>query len=106
MLKVDPRKVFSAEESENERSRILSVLLDSIKQVKETEIGFSLRLGTNVEDMILASEWIQVERLCNPFLRFTLVVESNGGPVSLEIGGPSGTKDFLSTELALSRWAL
>ena len=38
---------------------------------------------------------IDAERACCRFLRFTLVVEPDGGPLSLTLSGPPGTSDFL-----------
>ncbi|MEJ2744060.1 MAG: hypothetical protein P8176_16720, partial [Gammaproteobacteria bacterium] len=65
---------------------------------------YRLRFGTSENDLVLVSEWIHVERVCNPFLRFRMSVEANGGPISVEIAGPAGTQDFLRSELALGRW--
>ena len=44
------------------------------------------------------AEFISNERLCCPFLRFTLNVNSNQGPVSLSLTGPHGTQEFLRAE--------
>jgi hypothetical protein len=38
---------------------------------------------------------IDAERRCCPFLRFALVSEPDGGPISLEVTGPPGTAQFL-----------
>lgn len=38
---------------------------------------------------------VDAERACCPFLQFTLVVEPGGGPLSLTLTGPPGTRDFL-----------
>jgi hypothetical protein len=79
-------------------------MLDAIKYVKAVDSGYRIRFGASQEDLMLASEWIHVERVCHPFLRFKMSVESNGGPISLEMAGPMGTQDFLRSELALNRW--
>jgi hypothetical protein len=39
---------------------------------------------------------IDAERQCCRFLRFDLTVEPDGGPVSLALSGPPGTKAFLA----------
>ena len=104
MQRVDPKRVFPEAEAAELRVKTLPMVLDSIKHVSETEAGFSVRLGSAVHDLVLVSDCMQIERACNPFLRFSLTVESNEGPITLDISGPTGTKDFLSTEMALSRW--
>jgi hypothetical protein len=44
------------------------------------------------------TEFVVNERLCCPFLKFTLTVFSNGEPVSLSLTGPLGTQEFLLAE--------
>ena len=39
---------------------------------------------------------IEAERQCCRFLRFELTVETDAGPISLLLTGPSGTAEFLS----------
>lgn len=95
---------LSTEEAQEMRGELITRMLDSIKQVREIDSGYVLRFGSSSQDLVMVSEWIQVERLCNPFLRFRLSVESNGGPISVEMAGPSGTQDFLRSEFALNRW--
>jgi hypothetical protein len=43
---------------------------------------------------------IEAEHRCCRFLRFVLLVEPGDGPVWLEVTGPEGTDNFLSTLLA------
>lgn len=104
MYNVDASRIVSTSEAQEKRSELLSVVLDSIKQVKEIENGYVLRFAPNQEDYVLISDWLQVENICSPFLRSQMVSESNNGPIWVELSGPSGTKDFLKTELAISRW--
>ena len=44
--------------------------------------------------MILRME--DAERRCCRFLRFQIIVEPDGGPVSVELTGPPGTREFLA----------
>lgn len=104
MYKVSPDRLFNSENAQKHRQQMLTQVADSIKQVQETESGYSLRFSSNNQDIVLVSDWMQAERICNPFLRFMLTVESNQGPIFCELGGPSGTKSFLSTTLGLNRW--
>ncbi|OUS32424.1 hypothetical protein A9Q99_01155 [Gammaproteobacteria bacterium 45_16_T64] len=95
---------LSEEAAREAREQILSLVLDLIKQVSETEEGYLFDFGRNDEATWLACQLIEVERKVNPFLRMHLVSESHNGPVKLEIVGPSGTKSFLHSEFGLSRW--
>lgn len=104
MLKVNPNRIFSPEQAQEKREELLTIIVDSIKQVSETDAGYQLRFSPENEDLVLVSDWIQAERTCNPFLRFMMSVESNHGPLSCELGGPDGTKSFLGSALGLNRW--
>ena len=45
------------------------------------------------------AETIEAERQCCRFLRFSVTVEPDGGPISLELTGPPGTREFVSAIL-------
>lgn len=82
------------------RAREAGLLTSVAARVEERlEIEEGLRLRFAVSDVLLAdlTELITLERRCCPFLRFALVVEAGGGPLWLELSGPSGTRAFLST---------
>jgi hypothetical protein len=38
---------------------------------------------------------VDAERQCCRFLQFSITVEADGGPISLDLRGPSGTREFL-----------
>lgn len=86
------------------REPILGVVLDSIKSVMENEDGFTLNFGRESRIIRSVSQMIEIERVTNPFLRMALVVESNQGPIKLDLSGPTGTKDFLISAFGLKRW--
>jgi len=86
------------------REQLLPIVLDLMKQVSETDDGYVFDFGRDDEALEIAYQWVEIERKANPFLRMLLTSESNQGPIKLEIVGPSGTKNFLHTEFALSRW--
>lgn len=95
---------FTKEAAEEMRETLLSVVLDLIKSVQETDDGYVLVFGRVPQAVQPLAQLMQVERVMNPFMRMSLVVESNEGPVKLELSGPSGTKEFLSSEFGLKRW--
>ena len=43
---------------------------------------------------------IDAERQCCRYLRFQLVVEQDGAPITLDVTGPEGTKEFLADLIA------
>ena len=47
------------------------------------------------DDLSAVSPVIDTERRCCRFLRFALTAEPDGGPISLEVTGPPGTREFL-----------
>lgn len=104
MYQYENNRLLNVEEAKEKRSDLLSIILDSIKQVKELENGYALRFSPGQNELLSVLDWIHVETICNAFLRFQLVVESNNGPIWLEMSGPTGVKDFLNSEFALSRW--
>ncbi|MBV1874391.1 MAG: hypothetical protein KUG80_06405 [Gammaproteobacteria bacterium] len=83
---------------------VLPQILSHLKRVVEVENGYSLCFHSDDEVLGLICEWLIIERVCNPFLRYRLGLESNNGPIKLEVNGPAGTKSFLADELGLQRW--
>jgi len=57
--------------------------------------GVRLELAPTTEALAHAARVVDRERRCCPFLRFTLVVAPDGGPVTLDVTGPPGTRDLL-----------
>jgi len=104
LKKMDAHRVLTLEQAQEKRIEQLPLLLDEIKQVKIIDAGYSLRFGPEAISLILVCDWLQIERICQPFLRMKLSCESNQGPVWLDVSGPSGTQDFLKSEYGLNRW--
>ena len=73
-------------------------LFKSVGVVREVEGGFDFTFPKESGFFPPIAEFIANERLCCPFLTFTLSVVSNHETVSLSLTGPVGTKDFLRTE--------
>jgi len=104
MRKVNADRLIKKDAAAGMREEILGRILDSIKHVEAVEGGYTLRFGSTDEDYVLVADWVQIERLCNPFLRFTINVESSQGPITVAMQGPSGTAAFLEQSLSLGRW--
>ena len=95
---------FNQEEAQELRKLLFPCLLDIIKRVEAIDNGYALILSNNSDELLMASQWIRLERVCNPFLRMNLSIEAQQGPIKLELSGPSGTDDFLLKDYALRRW--
>ena len=89
--------VFSPDQRE---SHILTTtkLLESVQSVQEVENGYEFTFPNHTEFISQIAEFIANERLCCPFLNFTLKIISNNEPISLSLTGPIGTQEFLRIE--------
>jgi hypothetical protein len=69
------------------------------RSIGREELPEGLRWRFAPDDGLLAqiATVIDAERRCCRFLRFELIVESNGGEISLSATGPAGTREFLAS---------
>jgi hypothetical protein len=75
-------------------------LIQSVQSIQEVENGYVFTFPNQTELIAKIAEFILNERLCCPFLRFTLDVNSNSEPISLSLVGPVGTQEFLRAEFS------
>ena len=73
-------------------------LFQAVQGVQEIENGYAFRFPNETELIARIAEFISNERLCCPFLTFTLNVFSSDEPISLSLTGPTGTQEFLRAE--------
>ena len=73
-------------------------LVEAIQSIQEMENGYEFTFPKETEFISRIAEFISNERLCCPFLKFTLNILSNSEPVSLSLIGPIGTQEFLRAE--------
>lgn len=73
-------------------------LMQGIQRIQEIENGYAFLLPNESKVIAKITEFISNERLCCPFLTFTLKVDSNDQPVTLALTGPTGTQEFLREE--------
>jgi hypothetical protein len=78
--------------------RTTTGLIQAVQSFQGVENGYELRFPNETEFISKISEFISNERLCCPFLAFTLNVISNSEPISLSLTGPIGTQEFLRAE--------
>jgi len=73
-------------------------LIQAVQSVLDIENGYEFRFPNETEFISKIAEFISNERLCCPFLEFTLNVVSNSELVFLSLTGPLGTQEFLLAE--------
>ena len=81
------------------REGLLSGLLARADEHEELPEGHRLRFASGRDTLSLIARTVEAERECCRFLRFEIVVEPDGGAISLELTGPSGTREFVSALL-------
>ena len=81
------------------RKGLLPGLLARASAKEHIPGGFRWRFDPQSDMVKEAAAVMDAEHRCCRFLRFLLLVEPGDGPVWLEVTGPEGTEDFLSTLL-------
>jgi hypothetical protein len=79
------------------KAALLPGLVGRAESREETASGMRLRLPADALSAVLQT--VDAERQCCRFLRFEITVEPDGGPIWLEVAGPSGTREFLAALL-------
>jgi hypothetical protein len=84
------------------KARREGLLVDRVRQAQdhqERPDGYRLRFAASEGVLSAIARTVDVERQCCRFLRFTVTVDPDGGPIPLDLTGPSGTREFLSALL-------
>ena len=80
---------------------LLARLVAAAGERRLTDDGAVLELATTPENLEVLHQVVAAERECCRFLRFRVTYEPDLGPISLEITGPAGTREFLQATLGL-----
>jgi hypothetical protein len=79
------------------RENLLNALLTKATGRRELANGWQLRFagddGDVLDDIARA---VNAERQCCRFLQFTITVNAGGGPIVVDLTGPSGTRETLA----------
>ena len=78
------------------REGLLPGLLTRAQSHQELPQGHRLEFAPTDDTLTAIARTIEAERHCCRFLRFNITVEQDGGPISLELTGPPGTREFIS----------
>jgi hypothetical protein len=77
---------------------IMHKLFAAVIQRLDTPDGFAFRLDPNRVAVAEVREWVAKESKCCPFIDFAVDSGSDGGPITLRLGGGKGVKEFIATE--------
>lgn len=83
------------------RSELWRKLQPLIRETRETDRGYALRLDMEASTLLSIAELIALERACCPFFDFEVQVASGGGPIWLRLTGREGVKQFLAAALGI-----
>jgi len=78
------------------RENLLNALLTRAIELRELPDGYRLRFAAEEQILFEIVRAVDAERQCCRFLQFTITVEPDEGPVTVELTGPPGTRDFLT----------
>lgn len=67
----------------------------AVQEVQDMPDGYRFLLPTNSAMLLKVAAYISNERLCCPFLGFTVEVEPNGGPFWLRLAGGESVKEYM-----------
>ena len=81
------------------REGVLTDLLRRAQAHDELPEGHRLRFGATDDILATIAQAVDAERQCCRFLRFSITIEPDGGPIFLELTGPPGTREFVSALL-------
>jgi hypothetical protein len=89
----DPNALTAAE---RERWMVVgTAMYKAVQEIEELPNGYALRLPGTAEILLLIAEDLTMDRLCCPFLSYTLDIQPDKGPFWLKIMGSQEAKAFL-----------
>jgi hypothetical protein len=75
---------------------LLNALLARADGRGELPDGYRLLFAAHGDVLSAIVRTVDAERQCCRFVRFTVTVEPDDGPISLDLTGPAGTREFLA----------
>lgn len=80
-----------------EKSRELFL---EVREMRELSDGYQFRFNDEANLLKRVADFVALEKLCCPFLRFEIEVEAESGPVWLRLTGREGVKEFIREEIS------
>ena len=78
------------------REGLFNDLVGRAEHRLDLEDGCRLRFAASDDILSAIARTVAAERQCCRFLRFTVTVEPDGGPILVDLTGPPGTREFLA----------
>lgn len=88
-----------APEQRGKHVATIKKLFGLVEKVNALPDGYSFKLPNDSEVVLMAAEFISLERLCCPFFDFAIDIEREGGPFWLSVTGREGVKSFIIAEV-------
>jgi hypothetical protein len=73
-------------------------LLGAVRDIREIADGYAFDLDSHQVTIADIASWVAFEQRCCPFFDFRVDWHRENGPLSLQLGGRDGVKDFIRTE--------
>ncbi len=88
-------------EQRNRYQELRDLLQEKALQVDELPDGYAFKFLAGTVSVIDLAEFITMERLCCPFIDFSLQFPAGNSPITLLLSGEGGVKDVLQAELEI-----
>jgi len=92
---------LTTKELQERKATVIGSLRKQVLETKELSNGYAFKFTGSDKVLDELIEFVKTERQCCDFFTFTLSFSGDGSEAWLELTGPEGTKDFISTELGL-----
>lgn len=79
--------------------RVTAQVFSTVVVVRELPDGYRLQLRDSRETLAAAATFVEIDRRCCGFLRHSITVEADGGPLWLELTGREGAKEAIASDL-------
>ena len=95
------RSALTPEARKHHFDEVTPAVRKLMKSQKELPDGFAFEFPPDAAAIRVVAEWVASERLCCPFLDFTMRVERERGKFWLQLTGREGVKEFIRREFGL-----
>jgi len=75
-------------------------LFSQIRETTDLSDGYEFRFDNDPDVIRRLAEFVALEKLCCPFLSFSIEVEAENGPLWLRLTGRDGVKEFIREEIS------
>ncbi len=75
---------------------MFATLVRRADERRELPDGYRFRFAATDDILSAVANTVDAERMCCRFLRFTVTIEPDEGPICVDLTGPPGTREFLA----------